>query len=336
MPNPAKFLIHEDQKKTVQSIRDIYGNGTFYTMDYSADHRLDDILASGAGNMEEFFKVLQKYLIADRLPKPTMGAGCSCFMVRNKEGHVIVGRNFDFRHDLASMLIRTLPEKGFKTIGMADLVFADIKPGQLSDGVSDLTPAMMFPYLTMDGINEKGFFIGVLQLRRAETYQDTGKKKITTSVAIRAALDKAETVQDAINIFSAYDMQTARPGNDYHFFIADASGNSAVIEYFQGKMNVIRTDHVTNFFLSPGARKRGVGKERYGVMDALLSYRDGRMEKQDVMDTLRLISQPSGPKGQSITLWSAVYDLTARELDLVIDHRYGEPRHYSLKDKSLK
>ncbi len=335
MPNPAKYLIHEDQLKTVRSIRDIYGDGRFYTMDYAADHRLEDILAAGAGTSDELFAAVRKYLVAARLPRPSMGAGCSAFMAKNKEGHVLVGRNFDFNHDMVTMLISTAPEKCFKTLGMADLAFAEIKPGQLTDGETDLTPAMMFPYVTMDGINEKGFFIGVLQLRKVETYQNTGRKKITTSVAIRASLDKAETVQDAIDIFGSYDMQTARPGNDFHFFIADAKGDSAVIEYFQGKMNVLKTDHVTNFFLSPGARKKGVGKERYKVLDALLSYREGTLEKEDMMYVLKLISQPSGAKGKSNTLWSAVYDLTDRTLDLVVDHRYDDVRHYSLKDKKL-
>ncbi len=335
MANPAKYLIHEDQIRTVQSIRDVYGNGSFYTMEYYADHRLEDILTEGAGTAEEFLAALQKHLIAARLPQPSMGAGCSAFMARNKDGHVLVGRNFDFKHDLVSMLIRTSPEKGFRTLCMSDLAFAEIKPGQFSDGVSDLTPAMMAPYVTMDGINEKGFFISVLQLRNVETHQETGKKKITTSAAIRAALDTAETVQDAVGIFASYDMQTARPGNDFHFFIADAKGDSAVIEYFQGQMNVIKTDHVTNFFLSKGARRKGGGKSRYNVIDAALDYREGNLEKSDIMDILRLISQPSGKKGQSNTLWSAVYDLTAGELELVIDHRYGDVRHYSLNSPKL-
>ena len=331
MTNPARYLVFEDQKKTIKSIKDVRGDGSFYTMDCLSDHRLEEILTAGPGTMDEFMAALQKYLVADRLKKPTVGAGCAAFKAVDKKGHVLVGRNFDFKHVPSTMLIRTKPETGYKAFGMCDLVFAGFEKGQLTDGKTDITNAVAFPYVTMDGINEKGLFICCLQLRKAETRQNTGKTKLLSTVALRAALDKTENVQGVVDLFGSYDMQTSMDGNDFHFFVADADGDSIVIEYLRNQMNVIKTDHVTNFFLSPGARRKGGGKLRYDVMGDILDYRNGILEKSDAMDVLRFISQPSGDKGTSYTLWSAVYDLTEGSVDLAIDQKYGDVLHYSLK-----
>ena len=332
MSNPAAFLKHEDQLRTVSTLKDHFGTGHFYTLDYQSDYRLDDMLKANVTNNDEFQAALQRILIADRLPKPSMGAGCTAFMVKDRRGHVLVGRNYDFRHEPATLLIKTSPEGENRSMGMCDLAFIDIKPGQLSDGRSDISSVMMFPYLTLDGLNDKGVCISVLQLRNATTNQDTGKGKVVTTLAIRAVLDRAGSVQEAMEIFSSYDMQSALPGNDYHFLLADKKGDSAVIEYVDNKMNVISTDRVTNFFLSKGSRRRGAGKERYDVVDAVMRYHEGIMERKEVMETLKLVSQPSPLKktGGSRTLWSAVYDLTAGELDLAIDRKYGRILHFSL------
>ena len=109
-------------------------------------------------------RVLQKLLITDRLPVPGSGAGCSIFAARNKKGHVLVGRNLDFRHkphDPSVLFMRT----GEFYFGMADLGFMPLPKGSLSDGKTDISAAVMFPYLVLDGMNEKGLFIGVMQLR---------------------------------------------------------------------------------------------------------------------------------------------------------------------------
>ena len=331
MPNPAIYLIHDDQHRTVRSIRDLFGDASLYYMDYVADDRINDVLSAGAGSSEELRAVLEKLLISGRFPETTFDADCSIFKSKTRDGHILVGRNFDFTHALNSLLIRKERVGSFASLGLADLTFAGIEPGQLSDGVTDISAAMMFPFTTMDGTNEKGLFIGVLALSGEPTHQNTGQKKITTGVAIRATLDKAETVQEATELFASYDMQSVVSDLDFHFFVADRSGDSKVIEYFEGRMYLIDTDHVTNFYLSPSAAGRdSAGKNRYDVLDALIRYRGDDLERQDVMSALRLVSQPAGNSGRSNTLWSAVYDLTAGELDLAVGRRYDDIRHFQL------
>ena len=95
--------------------------------------------------------------------------------------------------------------------------------------------------MAMDGINEKGFSIAVLQVRATPTKQNTGKKPAITTVLIRAALDKCATVEEGIKLFATYDMQDLL-GVNYHYQLSDAQGNSAIIEYIDNKMVVIRQE----------------------------------------------------------------------------------------------
>ncbi|MBR0131346.1 MAG: hypothetical protein IJM08_08575, partial [Firmicutes bacterium] len=44
MPNPAQHILNDAQRKTVGSIVDVYGDGTFYAMENYADYRLEEII----------------------------------------------------------------------------------------------------------------------------------------------------------------------------------------------------------------------------------------------------------------------------------------------------
>ena len=94
------------------------------------------------------------------------------------------------------------------------------------------------PYAPLDGMNEKGLAIGVLVIQDGKVHQNTGKVPITTTSAIRMVLDKAATVDEAIELLKNYDMNSSGE-TGYHFQIADASGNTAVIEYINNEMHVL-------------------------------------------------------------------------------------------------
>lgn len=92
------------------------------------------------------------------------------------------------------------------------------------------------PYVMMDGMNEMGFSIGVLLIRGVEpTHQETDKLDLTTTSAMRWLLDKAATVEEAIGMLENMDMH-ASANASYHFQMADAQGDSAVIEYIDNQL----------------------------------------------------------------------------------------------------
>ena len=191
---------------------------------------------------------------------------------------------------------------------------------------------MAAPYTAMDGINEKGFSVAVLEIKSKATKQSTGKKPIITTVAIRAALDKCETVEEAIELFASYDMHDSL-GINYHYQLADSYGSSAIIEYVDNKMYVIRQDEkknlvLTNYFLTEGGDNHdGRGYDRYEHIETTLNAKDGKLTENEAMKLLSectLNYQHKTLKHQVITLWSAVYNCNEKSMLLCAGMDYSK------------
>jgi hypothetical protein len=250
---------------------------------------------------------------------------------------VLVGRNFDFRHKKSAgapgcLLVRTAPKAGFKSMGMVDLSFAGLESRPSAEGF-DPAPLLLSPYSVMDGMNERGVMIAILALAHPGVRQETGKPKIFPTLAMRAALDRASSLEDVIGIFSSFDMQMPTPRKSFQFFAADRTGQSAVIEYDETRMYVVDSPLATNFNLAEGISHKAEGRKRYETAKALMDYRGNNMEKEEVMAVLRLLSQPAAGKENSDTLWSAVFDLTEGTAEIAAGHRYGSPLRFGLSDQ---
>ena len=338
----------DTQIKTLRSLEDIHGDGSFFGMTYWADYRLDEVLTSGADTWESFQEAVHRLLVNGEMPALSEGDGCTVFTVRSPDGHVLVGRNFDFRHKKSDrgtgrLILKTNPVRDYQSFGMVDMTFAgmsgrlqSLAAGNAADisagdpaalDADNPTALMMTPYVLMDGMNEKGVFIAILALAYPGVRQNTGKPKTLPTLAMRTVLDRASSVAEAVTLFSNFDMQISTPHKTFQFFVADRKGHSAVIEYDDSRMVVVDSPLATNFYLAEGISRKAEGKARYGIARALMDYRGNIMDKNDVMASLRLLSQPAGGHENSDTLWSAVYDLTTGEADIVTGHRYDRPVH---------
>ncbi|MGJ4851216.1 C45 family autoproteolytic acyltransferase/hydrolase [Bacillota bacterium Meth-B3] len=317
--NPAAMLTTDEQAASIASIEDI-DDGLFYTMDYTADYKLDEVLRGGIVDSPSMVAFVQENLLSGEAPaNPDAGAGCSAFVVTTEDGRVLYGRNFDYKMDMAAVLIRTAPKDGYKSIGIVDTGWMGYGIGSLDDGATDLSMAVSFPYLIMDGMNEKGLAVSVLYLDGDPTRQDRGNPKIMTTVAMRLVLDRAATVDEAIALLDRYDMQSASPDANYHFLFADATGKAVVVEYCNHAMSVVNETYVTNFYLDPSMNGFGHGQNRYDVMAAALSFKNHVLTKSEAMSLLELVSQAETKESTSMTQWSVVYNLS--ELDATVSIR---------------
>lgn len=330
MKNPAAYLITPEQKRTVSGLTDVDA-GRLYVMDYTADYRLDDMLCAGVTSVAELTRYVRTHLLSGGdTPSAAPDAGCSTFFCKSPDGACLVGRNFDYRMDMTAVLVRTRPEGAYASLSLADTGWVGYGLGSLSDGVTDISMAVSFPYLLMDGMNEKGLFVSVLKLDGTPARQHTGKPAAMTTVLMRLALDRAASVGEAVALFAAYDMHAAAEDCDFHFLLADAAGRSAVIEYVNDQMRVLDAAIATNYYLDPSVTEEGAGRYRYDVIKYTFDYRDAILTRTDAMALLRLVRQ-DGPEGESsYTQWSAVYDLTARALDVAVRHDYTRVFHASL------
>lgn len=165
-------------------------------------------------------------------------------------------------------------------------------------------------YAPLDGMNEKGLAVSVNMIQdNASINQNTDKPDLTTTTAVRLLLNKAASVDEALDLLRQYDLH-ASMGMMIHFALADTTGKGVVVEYINNEMAVTETPVVTNFYLAEAA-KHGIGTqqshERYNILTQTLADHP-TMTMEDVRDVMDSVSKDDFNEFES-TEWSVVFDL---------------------------
>lgn len=299
-------------------------------MDYTADYGLDEFLEQGADSDQALSAfVIQRLMKGLPVTITLPDLGCSTFNARLANGDAVFGRNFDNPYK-PCMLVHTDPENGYESMSMVNLGYVGYGEDYVPEGLVNSVLSLAAPYIPMDGVNEKGLSIGVLQLDVEPTHQDNGKTDITTSSAIRMVLDKAATVDEAVALLQNYDMHSSA-NSCFHFQIADANGDSVIVEYVDDVFSLVEPEEpfqwCTNFFLTPGVRyNTGKGQERYEILEQRLTEAGGVLADQDAaLDCLEAVAQKS-------TFWSAVYNNTDGTMELTLHGDFERGWRFSLSD----
>ena len=326
------WLLLGSSVKSLMSIRREAADKDFFSMHYQADYGLDKLLAQGISDDRELIDFLISHLLKGipvNIKVPELG--CTTFVASTPEGSRLFARNLDLP-PAPSMVVRTEPKGGYASISMANLSFLGFEDGYLPEGLIKSFPALAAPYVPLDGINEKGLAVAVLMLDQTPTRQETGKKGITTTVAIRMMLDKAASVQEAVALLQQYDMK-ASADSDYHFHLADSSGDSLVVAYVDNQMQLIPAERAANFMLAPGDFDFGTGHDRYQKAGEGLEASSRTLDKDGAMALLNTVrSTPDMWRdGITQTIWSSVYDLSEPGLDVAIGMDYDRPFSFALR-----
>lgn len=360
--NPAACITDSTKLAMLRSMRSLDYEGRLYEIEYTADYQLDKVLSAGITETKSLFGYIGS-LLFDKMPagKSTakFGAGCSAFAVPEvTSGQCLMGRNYDFRHmnedstkyvDIAAIVVHTAPAGGKKSISIVDGINLGYAKGFYNDGETDLSMLMGLPYALLDGINEDGFSISILALKENQTVQDTGKPRISSTVAMRMLLDRASTVKEAVAMLKNYDMDMRGQGSsNYHFFMADATGDYAIVEYTNAKGDTIPsvmevfTDNntmrcVTNFYVSPTMVGRpdgwgsSHGRDRYFKMRDLLEANNYKLSTEAAWYLLADVSQPPTEEITSQTQWTSLYNLSQRTLRLAILRKYNVQYNFRIQ-----
>ena len=338
MNQTQKNAVKANIDATMSTFRQLDDN--IWLLQYKSDYALDKMLSKGVSSILDAVVFLQKELRLPIAPNPTHGGfACSTFNAKNPQGDFIFGRNFDYKA-APCVVCWTAPAGGYRSLNVIDSTFFIHGTKYLSlKNHSDSLRVMGAPYMAMDGINEMGLACGVLEIKSKATKQKTGKKPIITTVALRAVLDKCATVDEAIELFSSYDMHDSLFIN-YHYQFADASGSSAIIEYVDNKMHIIRQKKegdsliLTNYFLTPGGDNHdGRGYDRYERIEKKLTLSDGTLTEDEAMTLLSecvLNYQHPLLKHQVITLWSSVYNCNEKTMLMCAGMDYNKKYLFSL------
>lgn len=324
------FAFFGGEFSTLKTLNRVEDDANLFTMEYKADYALDRFLKIGASTDTELIEfIVRQVLKGIPLKFDLPNLGCSTFAAKLADGTPIFGRNFDM-YDSPALLVTTRPKDGYASISMVNLAYIGYNGENLPTSLVKGIMTLAAPYAPLDGVNEKGLAVGVLQIKTTPTNQQTDKVDITTTSAIRLLLDRAATVEEAIELLSQYDMH-ASANSCYHFHIADANGGSVIVEYIDDEMSVVQDDAATNFLLTPGEYDFGKGEDRYATLRETLDANGGIFENGDLaMNLLEAVSQQVSEEKKSSTQWSCVYDQHAVSVDIAMNMNYEKVYTFGL------
>ena len=365
--NDAVFIKDKAKLDMIYSLVDLEGDkGRIYEMNYTVDYKLDEALNAGIVGTTSLTRFVVTHLF-DSIPSAksvslSYDAGCSAFACPDgTSGNFLMGRNFDFNHRdpdtkervmIPLIAVHTAPAGGKKSVSFVDGQFVKYESGFYTKKGNDLSMLMALPYLLLDGINEDGFAVSVLKLDGLPTAQsDSPNKKIFTTVAMRMLLDRASTVKEAKEMLKDYSMYMDTDSASYHFFMADAKGDFAIVEYTNPdtQLNPNRLEElsgadtlrcVTNFYVSPtmyatphGMRHSLHGKERYDSLRAGLLRHNYKMTPEEALGLLKVVAQgPDGYQGSTgFTQWSEVFNLSKKTVSMSILREWDKTFHFKVE-----
>lgn len=226
---------------------------------------------------------------------------CTVFMVRGN-GRVLAGNNEDgVRSDGR---VWFLPgEKG--------------KFGRVYFGFSDRYP--------QGGMNEKGLFFDIAATPFLSVDPVAGKKTLTFNILTRA-LEQCATVNQALELFSQYNISMERA----HVLMADATGDSAVVEADQVIRNPSHYQLITNFLLGHPEKGRHPCT-RHQIATALL--KDGAAP--DMALCTRVLSA-TAQEGDNQTQYSNICDLKSGKIRIFSFHDFARFHELDLAVELLK
>ncbi len=156
------------------------------------------------------------------------------------------------------------------------------------------------------GMNERGLFYDGASCPNSTVPQISGKYELGMDLG-EQVLSKCADVEEVIKMLEQSNIPSSFSD---HLLFADASGKSAVFEWMQGQLHIIRKEQsyqlITNFWLTD----KSLGNypcSRFSTAEAVLKKQNPSIE--GFADILNTTKQNWGQGG---TLYSNIYDLENR------------------------
>ncbi len=312
--------LHFNKLRTMASVEKL-SDGLYY-MDCKYDYECGKFLNADISNVDDMVAWVENELFYGAHMSIKKGNfACASFTAAGDSGHRLFGRNFDY-HETDTLVFHTAPKDGYESYAVTDLRFFDIGQDRALAADSLTAKAIMLaaPYASMDGINEKGVGVSMLELEVDELHQDNGKPDLLLFAAIRAILDKCADIDEAISLLSQYDIHSYLD-RSYHLFLTDRSGRSVIVEWSGNETLIVEDTAVTNEVMSSdhAQYKQNWKCDRYDAIKQELAAHQNVLSADEAMQVLRAASIEKTGHG---TQWSCIYDLDAFTVNVCIDCDY--------------
>ncbi len=245
--------------------------------------------------------------------------GCSLFAALGDPQNMLYGRNFDWEQSPA-LLLYTSPRDGYASISLVNLGFLGFDKAEAETLLTlpreRLSTLLYTPFVPIDGMNEHGLVVGMAAVEGSWHNPDPARRTIGSLAIMRELLDHAKTVEEALALFAQYNIDFTG-GPPLHYLIADANGDTALVEFIEGERVVIPNAHpwhtATNFLLATAGENPRGRCSRYRTIDEKLTQVEGRLNPEEALALLQDASQPGN------TQWSVVYDITNQAAHVILD-----------------
>lgn len=322
-------MMFQEELKISGSVRLMEKGKNVYYMEADSDYHFGEFLESGGASSDEEVSAFLTSLISKgfyQVEVKNEGTSCSVISALDAEKSHVWGRNFDWEGSIP-IIVKCAPKDGYASISTCDFQNITGSTEIFPEDFMNKMLAIAAVYVPMDGINEMGLCVADLEVNEGGMKEaDTAKPDLTVTTAIRLLLNRAATVEEAVDLLSQYDIH-ASGGISHHIAISDATGASVSVEFVNGEMIAVDTDCITNFNLANGDVSAGgaSAKERYELLCAVYEDKNGILTDGDVKDALRQVAKEGE---QWSTQWSIVY----RQDTQTVDYSFAGGYHCSFSD----
>lgn len=349
---------------SIRSITSVNGNPYLYRMEYKLAYDLDEIIRMEIDENAELLDYVVRRIgkglpikmksaqVADENGK--LGTiNCTSFQAKKADGEgYFFGRNYDYFKN-PTLVTVSHPKNGYASIACSDMSHFGYSLEKLPTSFLKKLSCLAAIYAPVDGMNEKGLCTSIMALPKQASRQETEKPNVGTTLIMRLWLDRCATVEEALALLETVDVRhDATVGSGYHYMIADALGNSAVVEFDPNdgwKTLVTRKPegqnwmHVTNHLLhekyystepDPAlGNPHSKSWWRYETCGAYLSAHNGILTLEEAQECLALVHWKDLVWENGTvedTQYSNVYDQKAITLDLRNWNDYDTTCHFGL------
>lgn len=316
----AIYICYLDEITTIKSVHKI-SDRPVWEVNYTSDYKFNEYLRQGSHSLLETQEFLEKNLCGGLDNFLSAHFKCSAFFAKTPEGDYILARNMDYYGEIFPAILKLSREDGIRSIGISS--FNEKKQ---NIEIMRSFEAIYTPYFTYDGMNEHGVAVAAISTCDSYSIAKRNQVSIYDIEAVRLILDQAKNVEDAKQLVKKYHIALSEHSPS-HFIICDAEGNSVVVEYVNGSLQVIENNGsyqiLTDFLLFSGEKSSDQGAQIYQVYKEVLNASKGVISIEDAMDLLR--KNRDQEKGQ----WSVIYNVTKKTMTVSFSDDKNKVYEYS-------
>ena len=187
------------------------------------------------------------------------------------------------------------------------------------------------PYSFQGGMNEYGLFMDMNAVNPTGWQRVSGKATFNGDLVERI-LANFTTVQEVVEFFQQHNVPDL---NTLKVPVADAKGNSVIVEWGQGTQHFIFKEGdyqiSTNFIQSDYKNSEEYPCQRYHIADQILKNAESA-----TVDLIRSVLSATHFDIPSTTLYSNICDLKQKQLYLYFFHNFEETVVFDLDKELMK